>query len=61
MSSMEMTKWENCVQWKGVNMPRTPMKSSVHMNLPLQRLQTTTVAAASDTIIHAPILKSDGE
>jgi len=61
MSSMVITRWENRIRWKGVNMSRAPMKSSVHMNLPVKRLRTTTVAAANVTIIHTPTLKSDGE
>jgi len=61
MSSMEMTKWENCIRWNGVNTPRIPRKTSVQTSLPLKRQRRTTVAAASDTMMHTLILKSDGE
>jgi len=61
MSNTDMSVWENRPSWNGVNMPRTPRKSTVHGRLRVKRLRTASAVAATDTMMQTPILRSEGK
>jgi len=54
--STETCTLENWLFRNGVNMPRTPRKSTAHTILPVERLRTTIVTAATDTMTQTAIL-----
>jgi len=56
MSNMDLSTWENGLSRNGVNIPRTPTKSTAPTSLPLKRLRRATVVAATDTVMQSAIL-----